>query len=113
MPLVPPILLRVRRRRRRASGETGQVPPPPAGLTLVSVNALAVIGPEIEMNLQFDVAGADALNDVGGADPTKWTARYQGQIYVGSFLTNVGPDILYLQMTPAGAEAGADVLNYA
>ena len=26
---------------------------------------------------------------------------------------NVAPDTLYVQMTPAGAEAGADVLNYA
>ena len=40
-------------------------------------------------------------------------AQNQGQKYVGSILTNVAPDMLYLQMTPSGAEAGADVLNYA
>jgi hypothetical protein len=87
--------------------------PPPAALLLVSVDALAVIGPEIEMNLLFDVAPTDTLDDVSGADPTKWTARYQGQTYVGSFLTNVVADTLYLQMTPTGAAAGPDVLNYA
>ena len=87
--------------------------PPPAALTLVAVDALAVIGPEIEMNLVFDVGGSDTLDDVSGADPAKWTARYQGVAYVGSFLTNVVPDTLYLQMTPAGAAAGPDVLNYA
>ena len=65
------------------------------------------------MNLQFDVAGTDVLNDVSAADPAKWTARYQGQKYVGSILTNVVSDTLYLQMTPSGAEAGADVLSYA
>jgi hypothetical protein len=112
MPLVPPILLR-KRRRRRARGEPGSVPPPPAGLTLVSIDALAVIGAEIEMNLQFDVAAGEVLNDVSAADPTKWTARYQGQKYVGSILQNIAPDALYVQMTPAGAEAGVDVLNYA
>ena len=38
---------------------------------------------------------------------------YQGQRYVGAILQNILPDTLYLQMTPTGAEAGADVLNYA
>src|SRR5688572_28777628 len=113
MPLLPPILLRVRRRRRRTRGEPGQIPPPPAGLTLVSVDALTVLGPEIEMNLVFDVAGTDLLNDVSAADPAQWTARYQGQTYVGAILTNVAPDTLYLQMTPTGTEAGTDVLSYA
>jgi hypothetical protein len=88
-------------------------PPPPPALALVGVDALAVIGPGLEMNLLFDVSGTDVLNDVSGADPGKWTARYQGEKYVGAILVNAAPDILYLQMTPAGAEAGADVLNYA
>ena len=65
------------------------------------------------MNHQFDVAGTDVLNDVSTALPSKWTARYQGVSYVGSILLNVAADTLYLQMTPAGAEAGADVLSYA
>ncbi len=72
-----------------------------------------MIGSDIEMNLLFDVTGSDTLNDVSGADPAKWTARYQGQKYVGAILANAAPDALYLQMTPAGAEAGADVLSYA
>ena len=53
------------------------------------------------------------MADVGAADPSKWTVRYQGQKYVGSLIANVVPDTLYLQTTPAGAEAGADVLSYA
>ena len=65
------------------------------------------------MNLIFDVSGADVLNDVSAADPTKWTARYQGQKYVGTTLTNVLPDMLYLNMSATGAEAGADELGYA
>ena len=100
--------------RRRGRAKTpAAAPPPPAALTLLSVNSLVVIGPEIEMNLVFDVTGSDTLNDVTAADPGKWTARYQGVLYVGSILVNVAPDSLYLQMTPAGAEAGADVLHYA
>ena len=65
------------------------------------------------MNHQFDVAGTDVLNDVSAALPSKGTARYEGVSYVGSILLNVAADTLYLQMTPAGAEAGADVLSYA
>ena len=112
MPILVPRIPFIRRRRRRPA-LAPPPPPPPAALALVAVDAFAVIGPEIEMNLIFDVTGTDVLNDVSAADPAKWTARYQGQKYVGSFLTNVAPDTLYLQMTPAGAEAGADLLNYA
>ena len=106
LPITPPF--RRRRGRSKPAQQGG-----PAALGLVSVDSLSVIGPEIEMNLIFNVSGAETLNDVSAADPTKWTARYQGQKYVGSILQNIAPDMLYLQMTPAGAEAGADVLNYA
>ena len=109
-PTFIPANARVRRKRRVIAPPA---PPAPPALTLTGVDALTVIGAEIEMNLIFDVAGTDVLNDVSGADPAKWTARYQGQKYVGSILTNVAPDTLYLQMIPAGAEAGPDVLNYA
>ena len=102
-----------RKRRNRDFRPRHNPAPPPAALTLLGVEALADIGAEIEMNLLFDVAAGEVLNDVSAADPTKWTARYQGQTYVGSILINVAPDTLYLQMTPAGAEAGADVLSYA
>jgi hypothetical protein len=99
--------------RRRGRANIPAASPAPAALALVSVDALSVIGPELEMNLVFNVGGTDAMADVSAADPAKWTARYQGQKYVGAILVNVAPDTLYLQMTPAGAEAGADVLSYA
>ena len=108
--MLVPVTPKYRRRRRRGKVEAARL----AALTLVTVEALSVIGPDLEMNLVFNTGGAgtDVLDDVIGADPTKWTARYQGQKYVGSILQNVAPDTLYLQMTPAGAEAGADVLAY-
>jgi hypothetical protein len=102
-----------RKRRNRDFRPRHNPAPPPAALTLLAVDALADIGAEIEMNLLFDVAAGEVLNDVSAADPTKWTARYQGEKYVGAILLNVAPDTLYLQMPPAGAEAGADVLSYA
>jgi hypothetical protein len=110
VPILVPRIPFIRRRRRPAFTAP---PPPPAALALIAVEGLAVIGPELEMNLQFDVTGTAVLNDVSAADPAKWTARYQGISYVGSILQNVAPDMLYLQMTPAGAQAGADVLDYA
>jgi hypothetical protein len=121
MPRPLPLLPRQRRRKRNRSLKTlapfgppaPAPPPPPAALTLVSVDALGVVGAEIEMNLIFNVSGSETLADVSAADPTKWTARYQGQRYVGNVITNVLPDMLFLNMTASGAEAGADELNYA
>jgi hypothetical protein len=100
---------RRRRRKRRASAAQ----PTPAALAVVGVNDVSVIGPELEMNVVFNTTASEPLNDPSAADPTKWTARYQGQKYVGSLIGAVDFETLYLQMTPAGAEAGPDVLSYA
>ena len=70
-------------------------------------------GENLEMNVRLDATEAFPLNVPVGADPAKWTARYQGQAYVGNTIALGDYDFLYLQLTPAGAEAGADVLNYA
>jgi hypothetical protein len=110
LPTFLPARPRVRRKRRRAPGAA---PPPAAALMLVGVTGLSVIGPEIEMNLVFNTTEAQPLSSVNAADPAKWTARYQGQRYVGSLLGDVQFDTAYLQLTPAGPEAGADVLSYA
>jgi hypothetical protein len=91
------------RRRRRLPRETAALTTP--ALALTGIDAFSVIAPDIEMNLLFNVTGADLLADVSAADPAKWTARFAGTRYVGTFLVNVAPDILYLQMSPAGAEA--------
>ena len=104
-----------RHRKPRPRREAPPPPPPaPAALTLLAVEDLAVIGPggEIEMNLKFDATPAAPLNSVAGADPAKWSARYQGQRYVGILVGDVVFDTIYLQMTPTGAEAGADELSY-
>ena len=102
---------------RRPRGRRGKQPPPPPppALSLVRVEYLSVIGADLEMNLIFNVdeIAGDFLADVSAADPAKWSARYQGQKYVGAVLSNVLPDTLYLSMASSGAEAGADVLNYA
>ena len=109
--LVPvPPRYRRRRRARRANDATAA----PA-LAVVGVTGLSVIGPggEIEMNVVFNTTFADPINDPAAADPTKWSARYQGQKYVGSLIAGVDGETIYLQMTPTGAEAGPDVLSYA
>src|SRR5687768_10280022 len=104
-----PAKTRVHRKRRAASAAA----PPAAALSVVAVTGLSVIGPEIEMNVVFNTTAADPLNDPSAADPTKWTARYQGQRYVGSLIGAVDFETAYLQMTPSSAEAGPDVLSYA
>ena len=85
----------------------------PAALALLGVEYLTVIGADLEMNLIFNLTGADMLNDVSAADPAKWTARIRAFRYVGAVLSNVLPDTLYVSLTSRGAEAGADVLGYA
>jgi hypothetical protein len=99
---------RVHRKRHRVAGD-----PPPAALAVIGVTAISVIGPELEMNVVFNATPSDPLNDPSAADPTKWTARYQGQKYVGSLIGAVDFETMYLQLTPSGAEAGPDVLSYA
>jgi len=119
MPRAVPIIPYPRPRRRRCRRDRSlktlaphggpPPPPPPAGLTFLGVEALSVSGPggEIEMNLKFDATPEAPLAGVAGADRAKWSARYQGTKYVGSLIGDVVFDTLYLQMTPAGAEAGA------
>ena len=63
--------------------------------------------------MTFNTSAAEPIDDPLTADPGKWTARYQGQTYVGSLIAQVDFEMLYLQLSPAGAEAGADVLGYA
>jgi hypothetical protein len=98
-----------RRRRRRNNTDTVAAP----ALAVVGVNDVSVIGPELEMNVLFNTTGSEPLNDPSAADPAKWTARYQGQKYVGSLIGAVDFEFLYLQLSPAGPEAGPDVLSYA
>ena len=74
---------------------------------------MLVFGPTLELNVAFNTTAAEPLNDPSGADPAKWTARYQGQKYVGSLIAAVDFETAFLQMTATGAEAGPDVLNYA
>ena len=65
------------------------------------------------MNVLFNTTSANPINDPSAADPTKWSARFQGTRYNGVLLAAVVEDRIYLLLDPAGAEAGADVLSYA
>jgi hypothetical protein len=98
-----------RRRRRRNNADAVAAP----ALAVVGVTAISVIGPELEMNVMFNTTPSDPIGDPSAADPTKWTARYQGERYVGSLIAGGDFDFLYLQLSPTGAEAGPDILNYA
>ena len=100
--------------RRRGRVKTPAVAPaPPAALVVVGVFGVGFAGDNLEMNVRFDATEEFPMNVPAAADPAKWTARYQGQAYVGNTIALGDYDFLYLQLTPAGAEAGADVLNYA
>jgi hypothetical protein len=87
-------------------------PPPPVALAVVGAEVLPFVGPELEVNVTFNTSGSDPINDPFAADPNKWTARYLGQKYVGSLIAQVDFETLYLQLSPAGAEVGPDVISY-
>ena len=110
--MLVPVPPKFRHRRRRSARPEAATTP---ALAVVGVIDVSVIGPggELEMTVAFNTTASDALNDPSAADPAKWTARYQGQKYVGSLIAAVDFEALYLQLSPTGAEAGPDVLGYA
>ena len=99
--------------RRRARTKLPTTAAPVAGLTVVGVEGVEIFGGQLQINVIFDTTFENPINDPSGADPAKWTARFGGQKYTGVLLAAVVEDRIYLLLDPAGAEAGADVLNYA
>ena len=101
---------------RRHSVRIKSVPqsaPPPAGLSVVGVDEVEVFAGQLQMNVVFDTTFENPINDPSAADPAKWTARFAGTRYMGVLLAPVVADSIFVLLDPAGAEAGADVLNYA
>ena len=114
MPLVPPILLRVRRRRRRTRGAGGNIPvPPPAALSVLTAAVVEFDADILRVNVVFDTTAAEPLAGVGGAQPAKWTARYQGLGFEGILITPVTFDTLQVTLSATEPEAGADLISYA
>ena len=112
MPLVPPILLRVRRRRRRTRGAGGHVPVP-AALSALSAAVVEFDADILRVNVVFDTTAAEPLAGVGGAAPIKWRARYQGLGFEGILITPVTFDTLQVTLSATEPEAGADLISYA
>src|SRR5687768_6980445 len=105
----PPFIVRKRRNRK---GQATPAAPPVVPLPLSGVDSPGLIEEDLQMWLIFDTTEADPLSSVSGADPGKWSARFDGVRYVGSELTNVTFAWLYLRLTPTGADAGDNELNY-
>jgi hypothetical protein len=93
-------------RRRGRAKAPARTPAPPAPLAVIGVNSVSVLGPEIEMNVVFNSTPQDPLNDPSAADATKWTARYQGQKYVGSLIGAVDFEALYRNCRPSARKRG-------
>jgi hypothetical protein len=102
MPLTaPPTPFHRRRLRRRAA------------LAVVGYAGFSVSGGNLDVHFLFNTSEAFPLTDASGADPTKWTARYAGQRYLGSDIVPIAADELLIVYTAQGAEAGPNVTNYA
>jgi hypothetical protein len=61
----------------------------------------------------FDVTAEQPLAaGVGGADPAKWTVRFDGVRYGAYALSVAAFDTIHLDFIPLESEDGPDVLNY-
>ena len=105
-PTFIPAKARVRRKRRAV-----RLAAPPA-LTVAGVDGVSIFAGQLQMNVLFNTTSENPINDPSAADPAKWTARFGGTKYIGVLLAPVVEDSIFVLMDPAGAEAGADVLNY-
>jgi hypothetical protein len=84
-------------------------------LEVVGIEDLTFGGDVLSFVVVFDTNEDAPLLDPAGppaADPAKWTARYGGGTFVASGLTLVDFQRIFVGMEAAGAQAGADELNY-
>jgi hypothetical protein len=86
---------------------------PVTALAVVGYAGFSVSGGNLDVHFLFNTSEAFPLTDASGADPTKWTARYAGQRYLGSDIVPIAADELLIVYTAQGAEAGPNVTNYA
>ena len=98
--------------QRPAEGEAGDAIRP-GGVDARRYHRAEQIGVEnIEIGLLFNTTEEEPLASVAEADPTKWSARWQGNRYRGYSIVNADVDRLLVQMEPVQPEAGADVIGY-
>jgi hypothetical protein len=86
---------------------------PVTALAVVGYAGFSVSGGNLDVHFLFNTTEDSPLMDASGADPTKWTARYNGQRYLGSNIVPIGADELLVVFSSQGAEAGPNVTNYA
>jgi hypothetical protein len=87
--------------------------PRPSALSLIAVTDIEETAGDLECVLVFDTTAEHPLASVAGADPQKWTMRYDGKKWMGILLTNQAYNTLALYMAEQGPEAGPDVISYA
>jgi hypothetical protein len=104
MILPPPVLFRPHHRPLRRA---------PGALAVVGYAGFSVPGSNLDVHFLFNTSEESPLMDASGADPAKWTARYNGQRYLGSDIVPIGADELLVVFSSQGAEAGPNVTNYA
>jgi len=105
-----PILFPGRRKRGR---RRVVVVPPPAALSVLSAAVVEFDADIIRDNVVFDTTADAPLAGVGGAQPAKWTARYQGLGFEGILVALENFDTLQITLSLTEAQPGGDVLNYA
>ena len=101
-------------RTRRGRSRPTRVPPtpPPAGLVVSGVVVQFFDGADGSVRVQFNTTPDDPLVDNPFADAGKWTARYDGVLYGGSFLMLAEYNEWQLNLTAIGGQVGANVIGY-
>jgi hypothetical protein len=80
---------------------------------VVGAEAVGFNGVTGAVTVVLDVNAGFALNDVSGADPTKWTARFDDVYYAGTAMENVGNARILVSFTQSGIDTGESVMGYA
>jgi hypothetical protein len=98
--------------RRKRENDSAPPAPPVAPLEVVGVGGVEFDGEAGLMFVTFNTSASEPLNPTAGADPTKWTARFDGAMYTALNVANVSFDTIQLAFGLATADAGADELSY-
>jgi hypothetical protein len=91
------------RRRRGARAE----------LLLVGFNGIEATAGDLSVHVLFNTTGERPLQSVAAADPSKWTARWANEHYLGNGVYPVAYNELMIVLSTTGTNTGPNEITYA
>ena len=110
--LLPSFPIRFRKRRGRSKAAKATPTPPPAALEIVGIEDLSVVDETLTVTIVFNTTEENPINDVGGADPEKFSARYLNLRYGGITMSKLAYNQLQINMIGPGGDDGGNEIRY-